>query len=557
MARKGMSLSAQMAELSNVAPGDVDMDPESDADAYDAVQRIDGDDSDEDLEEKARSHARHNYIDVAPSKMRKQANFMEGLNGNRLEKFAGIKATRKEMMDDGDDEEIADEGETEEDDVEEDEEIGEEGDDIGDDEDDSSDVNEEDEEDEEESGGKEKRTLRKRSQVRFEATSEEDAPKRNELTAAQSDAQLLQELRKRSRDDAEKGRDARRQMDAWNKLLGIRIREQKVVRGAGRIPSGMIQKSLTQFSEKDREAYESTLSSLDDMSSQLFALQRSVLQSFTGTNSMEGSVISSGLARLERQIDLVSKPSKRSHDEVDEDRSHLDTLLEFDQTVFEPLWRDVLARWSSRTSVSNVSEGHKTKFESSLKAMNQSAEDQIDRGLTGDAFDRLRKRTRVWRGSEKESRIVAEEASNDGEDSDEEARKEMAEADIFDDSDFYAAMLRELIDSRGAASIMGANGAAAADSSLAWAQAAKRASKKNKMGDMKASKGRKLRFDVIEKLENFMPPIPRETWSKDQIDRLLNQLRGGHRGVEDVGVSDKAEASNDDTVELAGLRLFG
>lgn len=208
--------------------------------------------------------------------------------------------------------------------------------------------------------------------------------------------------------------------------------------------------------------------------------------------------------------------------------------------------------------MSNLDEGRKNKFQSSLKAMNQSAEDQIDRGLTGDAFDRLRKRTRVWRGSEKEFRLAAESArpsSQEDDSDDEEQKKEGDHADIFDDSDFYATLLRELIDSRGVASVMGADGG---ESSLAWAQAAKRATKKNKNGDMRASKGRKLRFDVIEKLENFMPPIPRETWSKDQIDRLFNQLRGGDQESEEQAVvSNGTGDSKGEKVELAGLRLFG
>jgi protein AATF/BFR2 len=527
------------------------MDPESDVDAYDAIQRKGEDDSDEDLEDIARSHARYNYIDVAPSKMRRQANFMEGVEGNQYDKFSGISTTRKEMMGDEDDGETGEEEEEEEEEEREEEDEEESLDERGMGSDESDEDDESDGEGENMEEDARRSAPRKKPQVRFESNTVVHS-NGAALNAAQSDAQLLQNLRKRSREDAEKGRDARKQMDAWGKLLGVRIRGQKVVRGAGRISSEVIQKSMEQFSEADREAYDSTLQSLDEMSSHLFTLQRQVLQSFTGTDAMESSVISTGLNSLEQQLDIVTRSSQLSHDEaMDNGKSHLDTLFKFDQTVFDPLWRDVLARWTSRTSVSNLDEGHRNKFENSLKAMNQSAEDQIDRGLSGDAFDRLRKRTRVWRGSEAESRIVLEERSEDEEDSGEEKKEE---ADIFDDSDFYASMLRELIDSRGAASVMGASGA---DSSLAWAQAAKRASKKNRNGDLKTSKGRKLRFDVIEKLENFMPPIPRETWNRDQIDRLINQLREGDQAAEEKGPSNKAEAGKEGRVDLAGLRLFG
>lgn len=44
--------------------------------------------------------------------------------------------------------------------------------------------------------------------------------------------------------------------------------------------------------------------------------------------------------------------------------------------------------------------------------------------------------------------------------------------------------------------------------------------------DTKASKGRKLRFTVHEKIQNFMVPIPRASWQQDQTDDLFASLFG-------------------------------
>lgn len=58
-----------------------------------------------------------------------------------------------------------------------------------------------------------------------------------------------------------------------------------------------------------------------------------------------------------------------------------------------------------------------------------------------------------------------------------------------------------------------------------------RKAKRKKTVDTKASKGRKLRYHVHEKLQNFMVPIPaqRGAWHEEQIDELFASLLGsGH-----------------------------
>lgn len=526
------------------APDD-DHDPPSDVEAHDALQRQASDDSENDQEDEARSHARHNYVEVGPSSMRRQANFIEAASENQMKRYAGVKTTRREMMDsdeggDYDEEEVGHSGEDKDSEMAEDDEDEDEG------EGEEKGAEENGEEEDADQGDAAARTSGT-TRVRFEAPSEQPNHTAS-LNAAQSDAQLLQDLRKRSKEDAEKGRDTRKQMDNWGKLLGIRIRGQKVVRAAGRVPAKMIRKHVSELGEADRDAYESTLASLDDISSHLFSLQRQVLQSFTGNDSKESSIVSPALANMDDELKRVSQRAKRPHSALQDEHSDIDTLLKLDRTIFEPLWRDVLVRWTSRTSVS-VEGAQKKKFESSLKAMNLSAEDQVDRGLASDAFDRLRKRTRVWRGTEREARIGMEAIAADQTDSDDEQdMTQEQQTDIFDDSDFYAAMLRELIDSRGASSE--ATGHDGSDSSMAWAQAAKRASKKNRGAEARASKGRKLRFDVNEKVQNFMPPIPRETWSKEQIERLFRQLSG-------VAERQPEVVAEDEQAGLDGLRLFG
>jgi protein AATF/BFR2 len=70
--------------------------------------------------------------------------------------------------------------------------------------------------------------------------------------------------------------------------------------------------------------------------------------------------------------------------------------------------------------------------------------------------------------------------------------------ETYDDGDFYGQLLREFLESAGT----DAAAAAGAD-----ALRAGRGAKRRKAVDRRASKGRKLRYTVHEKLVNFMVPV--------------------------------------------------
>merc|ERR1712096_470022 len=75
------------------------------------------------------------------------------------------------------------------------------------------------------------------------------------------------------------------------------------------------------------------------------------------------------------------------------------------------------------------------------------------------------------------------------------------EAIMFDDSDFYHHLLRELIEKKTAAS------SDSAEVGRQWLQIQKLRSKLKKKVDTRASKGRKVRYDIHTKLVNFMAPV--------------------------------------------------
>jgi protein AATF/BFR2 len=123
---------------------------------------------------------------------------------------------------------------------------------------------------------------------------------------------------------------------------------------------------------------------------------------------------------------------------------------------------------------------------------------------------------------------------------------------IYDDADFYGLMLKELLEQR---STDNANGGVSEFIVQAPWQVARDA-KTRKVVDTKASKGRRLRYTVQEKLQNFMAPEERGEWGDRQRDELFSSLFGQRMalGEGDEVVSEQEDDGVD--AEEAGLMLF-
>ena len=120
-------------------------------------------------------------------------------------------------------------------------------------------------------------------------------------------------------------------------------------------------------------------------------------------------------------------------------------------------------------------------------------------------------------------------------------QKVTSDPNIFDDADFYQMLLKELLDQRmvdsTSAPVVGENGRP-----MQWTAVKEAKTRKNV--DTKASKGRKIRFTVHEKLQNFMAPEDRTSWEQSATDRLFGTLLGQKMSLgetEEGGASDGEE----------------
>lgn len=129
------------------------------------------------------------------------------------------------------------------------------------------------------------------------------------------------------------------------------------------------------------------------------------------------------------------------------------------------------------------------------------------------------------------------------------SQKENAKPLVESEESAYRSLLREVIESR--------SGQAPSDLSHL-----RREKKKKREAERGGSKGRKLRYTVHEKAQNFVVPIPlSRAWHEEQVDELFGSLFGGvgMRGAKSEGgaingggLIDGAEG----IAELGGLRVF-
>jgi protein AATF/BFR2 len=197
-----------------------------------------------------------------------------------------------------------------------------------------------------------------------------------------------------------------------------------------------------------------------------------------------------------------------------------------------PHRKAVLERWSTKTRATTVTNNKNRLNASATQTLTEVLDSQLQ-------STHLVTRTQVPRSCAP----IQSNASNKG---------SQPDPTIYDDADFYGLMLKELLEQRSADN---ANGGTAEFVVQAPWQIAREA-KTKKVVDTKASKGRRLRYTVQEKLQNFMAPEERGEWGERQRDELFSSLFGQRLalGEQDDVISDQEEGGVD--AEEAGLVLF-
>lgn len=160
--------------------------------------------------------------------------------------------------------------------------------------------------------------------------------------------------------------------------------------------------------------------------------------------------------------------------------------------------------------------------------------------------------------------LEAHVAAEKGDRGSKKQRTESSESGVYDDAAFYQSLLRDLVEQRMSSSDAVTNGLDSLHLQLpAHPASGMRKDKVHKDVDTKASKGRKMRYNVHEKLQNFMAPEDRGTWGDRARDEFFASLLGrtasgllGEADAEDEVNGLDGAASDEEDLEEGGLRLF-
>ncbi|RPA94714.1 TRAUB-domain-containing protein [Choiromyces venosus 120613-1] len=366
------------------------------------------------------------------------------------------------------------------------------------DEDDSSDVesdllshnedgDEEDEDEDEDEDGEDE------DESSDEGAQDADTKRREELKKLITEEQknVVANISKAVKADTEKGTAVKQQQKIFDSLLGVRIKLQKAIVAANSLPApSQPAPSHQPVSETYKAAEDAALNlwnTLTDLRCELSS----------------------------------SSALKRKHDDADTSTSALWAKMQKLEGEVHINRLSTLDKWSAKTS--SVSTG------TLARKLNNTAQ----RGLTATISETLMTDLNRHVQKTRVPRSCAPTKVGSGED-----------VEVYDDSDFYQMLLKALVDQRMVdnANSGGASGA------IRWTTALRDA-KVKKVVDTKASKGRKLKYQVQEKLQNFIAPIANNSWNEHQIDELFGSLLGQRVRVDE-------DSEEEEEVELDGLRLF-
>ncbi|KAF2227605.1 apoptosis-antagonizing transcription factor [Elsinoe ampelina] len=299
---------------------------------------------------------------------------------------------------------------------------------------------------------------------------------------AQNQKSVVSTISQAAKDEAEKGDAVKKQRNTFDNLLNMRIKLQKAIIGTNTL-SGLARDSKLQPTEDLESAFKSAESA-----------------AFTLWDS---------LTKLRDSLQTARGGSKRKLSDFAVDSLTPD-LLKYNQTQDSASrqWQDsTLEKWYARTHVDATAGQNRNKLSQTTTTSSPRASDPD----VADEDEQVR-------------------------------RRDTGDPTIYDDADFYSVLLSTLLEQKSSFT-PGANTQGKGPSEEIRGMNGyqiRREAKTKKVVDTKASKGRKLRYTVHEKLMNYCAPEDRGAWGERQIDDLFSSLLGRRVALESDGEDDAA-----------------
>ncbi|KAL2297473.1 hypothetical protein Nmel_016776, partial [Mimus melanotis] len=376
----------------------------------------------------------------------------------------------------------------------------------------SSEGEDEDEDDADMEGGSEEE-----EEEEFGTENHEDG---KETKDNEDDGGVLTFSRAQESEEVEKGKAVRNQLALWDQLMEGRIKMQKVLMTANRLPQPDTYPSFRKEGGQDFDnAVENCCKALEALLKVLVELQDELLYQYPGTRHL----VDGKQAKTESEDEIPSSSDEEPAEKAQEKRRRLPKRkLKFEEYPefiakryrdFRTYRNSTLQKWHDKTKLATGKVGK------GFGALERSVLAQIEHVLLD--RERLLRRTQTRRslytvlGKQEQQPSPAPQPGPGTSEvlpaSDSNRHLKDIDEEIFDDDDFYHQLLRELIERKTTA--LDPNDQVAMGRQ--WLAIQKLRSKIKKKVDRKASKGRRIRYHVHSKLVSFMAPIDLCTMNDD------------------------------------------
>ncbi|CAN6460242.1 unnamed protein product [Victoria cruziana] len=284
---------------------------------------------------------------------------------------------------------------------------------------------------------------------------------------------LLRNLKRNKDDDIQKGKAVKNQKALWDRILEIRILLQKVFSSSNKLPQEPLRSSFSSADETIDQAYADLVASAKLTLDSCLKLQEALIENSAAVHqvSKNGNKGSSNES---------TSTLNGSHPENDDDWLQVQTM----SSRIAPFRDSSIDKWQRKTQMTTGA----AAFKSKLRAFNQSISQQVATNMRDPS--RMIKRMQLKRSLigvigddlEESNSTLEQDSGVDG------------DPELLDDSEFYQQLLKEFLESFNP------------DSAENVLILQKTRTKKKKVVDRRASKSRKIRYNVHDKIVNFMAP---------------------------------------------------
>ncbi|KAK5050565.1 hypothetical protein LTR84_003847 [Exophiala bonariae] len=330
---------------------------------------------------------------------------------------------------------------------------------------------------------------------------------RKAATSSSSTAALASALSAGAHADIKKGQAVKKQQQTFDRLLDARIKFQKGLTLASDIPNNtVLEEDVKAAAQQAEDAALALWSTIDSIRCTLLTAQQ------------DASNTQSSGSDLKRKRPLKATRSTQTSDLWQHTTSLNSTIL--------PIQRGTLDKWNTKTQPVIDTASKPKLLQAGTSTHSMRLTEVLDTYLATTGPTLIESST---------STSTSTSTSN-----------------FYDDNTFYQSLLRALISSR-------TNATSTSDLSESYLPPKLHASgSRAKKVDTKASKGRKVRYTVHEKLQDFMAVEDRGTWEDAARREFFASLLGG-MSVLDEGVDGEdgdGDGDVEDGMEDVALRLF-